>query len=144
FLTRRADVVPDVDRHDRHGVILVEDHVQAIRQRELRVAHFSFAAACAPTCTPSASATMTNLRVMPPPPAPPPSPASPNPPTPRPRDPATPRPRDPATPRPRDPANDIVYQSCFRPGFLVICARIVSRRPPLGRGRRARTSSTSR
>ena len=38
-LVRRADAVPRVDRHDRHAVILVEDHVQAVRQRELRVFH---------------------------------------------------------------------------------------------------------
>src|SRR5262245_30978882 len=37
FLARGADVVPHVDRGHRHAVILVQDHAQPVRQRELRV-----------------------------------------------------------------------------------------------------------
>ena len=37
LLARRADVVPDVHRHERHGVIFVEDDVQPVGQRELGV-----------------------------------------------------------------------------------------------------------
>src|SRR4030095_15192644 len=37
LLACRADVVPDVDGHDWNRVILVQDHVQAVWQRELRV-----------------------------------------------------------------------------------------------------------
>jgi hypothetical protein len=31
-----ADVIPDVDGHDRHVVVLVHDHVEAIGHRTLR------------------------------------------------------------------------------------------------------------
>ena len=37
LLARRADVIPDVHRDQRHGVILVEDDVQPVGQRELRI-----------------------------------------------------------------------------------------------------------
>ena len=37
LLARRPDVIPDVHRHDGHAVILVEDDVQPVGQRELRV-----------------------------------------------------------------------------------------------------------
>src|SRR4051812_18957744 len=36
FLTGRSNVVPDVHGNQRHGMVLVQDHVQAVRQRELR------------------------------------------------------------------------------------------------------------
>ncbi len=36
-LARRADVIPHVDRDEWHGVILVEDYGQAVRQPEQRV-----------------------------------------------------------------------------------------------------------
>ena len=37
LLARRADVIPDVHGHERDAVILVQDHVQPVRQRELGV-----------------------------------------------------------------------------------------------------------
>ena len=46
-LARRADVVPDVDGDDRDAVILVQDHVQPVGQRELRVRHFERPWRCA-------------------------------------------------------------------------------------------------
>jgi hypothetical protein len=42
LLACRADVVPDVDGHDWNRVILVQDHVQAVWQRELRVTDFQW------------------------------------------------------------------------------------------------------
>jgi hypothetical protein len=39
-LAAGADVVPHVDGDHRHAVIFVQDHVQPVRQRELRVRHF--------------------------------------------------------------------------------------------------------
>ena len=39
LLARRADVIPDVHRRERHGVVLVQDHVQPVRQRELGEGH---------------------------------------------------------------------------------------------------------
>ena len=39
LLARRPDVIPDVHRQQRDGVILVQDHVQAVGQRELRERH---------------------------------------------------------------------------------------------------------
>jgi hypothetical protein len=37
MLVLRSDVVPDVDRHNRTRVILMEEHVESIAQRVLRV-----------------------------------------------------------------------------------------------------------
>ena len=34
FLVRGPDVIPDVDGHDGHAVVLVQDHGEAVRQRE--------------------------------------------------------------------------------------------------------------
>ena len=40
-LVLRPDVVPEVDRDDRHVVILVQDHVEAVGERVLREARCS-------------------------------------------------------------------------------------------------------
>ena len=32
-----ADVIPDVHRHDRHVMVLVDDHVETVGERALRV-----------------------------------------------------------------------------------------------------------
>ena len=45
-LAAGADVVPHVDRHERHAVILVQDHVQPVGQRELRVGHLDRSCRC--------------------------------------------------------------------------------------------------
>ncbi len=37
LLPRRPDVIPDVHRYKGDGVVLVQDHVQPVRQRELRI-----------------------------------------------------------------------------------------------------------
>ena len=39
-LVRRADVIPDVHRDDRHTAILVKDHGQPVRQREQPIGNF--------------------------------------------------------------------------------------------------------
>jgi hypothetical protein len=36
-LARRADVIPDVDRDNRHAMVFVQDDVEAVRKREVRV-----------------------------------------------------------------------------------------------------------
>src|SRR5262245_7954304 len=41
-LASGADVIPDVHAHNRHTVILVERHMQPVRERELGVLHFEF------------------------------------------------------------------------------------------------------
>ena len=40
FFVRRPDVVPDVDRDQRHRVVFMQDDVEPVRQRELRERHF--------------------------------------------------------------------------------------------------------
>ena len=37
LLARRADVIPDVHRDHGHCMVFVQDHVQSVRQRELRI-----------------------------------------------------------------------------------------------------------
>jgi hypothetical protein len=44
LLVRRPDVIPEVHGHERKPVIFAQDHVQAVRQRELLVVNFQRAA----------------------------------------------------------------------------------------------------
>ena len=49
LLARRSHVIPDVDGDERHRVVLVQDDVQPVRQRELRVRDVQAPLCCAPS-----------------------------------------------------------------------------------------------